>query len=75
MKLNQQQIKELSDPYYTLRLDGFIRFGTHRGEKVANVIDSDLDYMVWYLEHYIHPIDKKVIKYIKEKLAEQTNKQ
>lgn len=71
MRLTREQIREKSDPKYTLRLNGVIRFGTYRGEKVANVIDKDLEYMVWYLKHYIHPIDNKVKKYIAEKLKER----
>jgi hypothetical protein len=61
--MNQDHLKP--DPKYTLRLEGKIRFGTYRGCIVKDVIEKDLEYMKWYIKHFIHPIESKVIKYIK----------
>lgn len=67
--MNQNNLKP--NPKYTLRLEGKIRFGTYRGYVVKDIIEKDLEYMKWYIKHFIHPIDIKVLIYIKRKEKQQ----
>lgn len=67
--MNQNNLKP--DPKYTLRLEGKIRFGTYRGCIVREVIEKDLEYMKWYIKHFIHPIESNVLVYIKRKETQQ----
>lgn len=54
-----------------LYLNTILTFGKYRGLKVKDIVVKDIDYVLWLIRMYEHPIDKEVRQFVKEEFISQ----
>lgn len=65
------KLKDISKNPNTLYLNTIITFGKYRGFKVKDLVIKDIDYVLYLIRMYEHPIDETVRKFVKEEWFKQ----